>query len=45
MEMRRQMVGLIKQRDALGGQETCPNIAEMLRENYKPVRKVLGKRA
>jgi hypothetical protein len=45
MEMRRQMVGLIKQRDALGGQETCPNIAERLRENYRPVRKVLGKRA
>jgi hypothetical protein len=45
MEMRKQMVGLIKQRDALGGQETCPNIAERLRENYRPVRKVLGKTA
>jgi len=44
MEMRRQMVGLIEQRDALGGQESCPNIAERLRENYRPVRKVLGKR-
>jgi hypothetical protein len=45
MEMRRQMVGLIEQRDALGGQESCPNIAERLRENYRPVRKVLAKRA
>jgi len=45
MEMRREMISLIGQRDALGGQETCPNIAERLRENYRPVRKVLGKRA
>jgi hypothetical protein len=45
MEMRREMVGLIELRDALGGQETCPNIAERLRENYRPVRKMLGKRA
>jgi hypothetical protein len=44
MDMRREMVGLIEQRDALGGQETCPNIAERLRENYRPVRKMLGKR-
>jgi hypothetical protein len=45
MAMRREMISLIGQRDALGGQETCPNIAERLRENYRPVRKVLGKRA
>jgi len=45
MDMRREMMSLIGQRDALGGQETCPNIAERLRENYRPVRKVLGKRA
>jgi hypothetical protein len=45
MEMRRQMIDLIGLRNALGGQETCPNIAERLRENYRPVRKVLGKRA
>jgi hypothetical protein len=45
MDMRREMMSLIGQRDALGGQETRPNIAERLRENYRPVRKVLGKRA
>jgi hypothetical protein len=44
MDMRRQMVDLLGQRNALGGQETCPNIAERLRENYRPIRKVLGKR-
>ena len=35
MEMRREMICLIGQRDALGGQETCPNIAERLRENHR----------
>ena len=45
MDMRREMVSLIGQRDALGGGETCPNIAERLRENHRaPVRRVLGKR-
>jgi len=43
MAMRREMVSLIRERDALGGSEQCPNIAERLRENYRPVRKVLGK--
>jgi hypothetical protein len=43
MAMRREMVSLIGQRDALGGREECPNIAERLRRNYRPVRKVLGK--
>ena len=43
MAMRREMVSLIRERDALGGREECPNIAERLRENYRPVRKVLGK--
>jgi hypothetical protein len=45
MAMRKEMVGLIAERDALGGQETLPNIAERLRENYTPVRKALGKKA
>jgi hypothetical protein len=40
--MRREMVSLIQKRDALGGREECPNIAERLRENYRPARKVLG---
>jgi hypothetical protein len=44
MAMRREMVSLIRERDALGGGEQCPNIAERLRENYRPVRRVLGKR-
>jgi predicted DNA-binding protein (UPF0278 family) len=44
MAMRREMVSLIRERDALGGREECPNIAERLRENYRPVRRVLGKR-
>jgi hypothetical protein len=44
MGMRREMVGLIRERDALGGRETCPTITERLRENYRPVGKVLGKR-
>jgi hypothetical protein len=43
MAMRREMVSLIRERDALGGREECPNIAERLRENYRPARKVLGK--
>jgi hypothetical protein len=43
MDMRREMMSLIGQRDALGGQETCPNIAERLRENYRPVRKRWGR--
>jgi hypothetical protein len=44
MAMRREMVSLIRERDALGGGEQCPNIAERLRDNYRPVRRVLGKR-
>ena len=44
MTMRREILSLIGERDALGGREACPNIAERLRENYRPVRKVLGKR-
>ena len=43
MAMRKEMVCLIGQRDALGGWEQCPNIAERLRENYRSTRKVLGK--
>jgi hypothetical protein len=45
MAMRQQMVRLIGERDALGGRETCPSITERLLENYRPVRKVLGRRA
>jgi hypothetical protein len=45
MEMRREMVSLIRERDALGGWEKCPNIAERLKENYRtPPPRVLGKR-
>jgi predicted DNA-binding protein (UPF0278 family) len=44
MAMRKVMVSLIRERNALGGGEECPNIAERLRENYRPVRRVLGKR-
>ena len=45
MDMRRDMVSLIRERDALGGWEKCPNIEERLRENYrKPGTRVLGKR-
>jgi hypothetical protein len=34
--MRAEMVDLIRRRNAMGGIETCPNIAERLRENYRP---------
>jgi hypothetical protein len=45
MAMRREMLSLIGQRNALGGRETCPNIAGRLRENYRtPAPRVLGKR-
>jgi hypothetical protein len=44
MDMRRDMVCLIRERDALGGWEKCPNIAERLKENYRtPPPRVLGK--
>lgn len=43
MAMRREMVSLIRHRDALGGREDCPNIAERLRENHRTARKALGK--
>lgn len=36
MAMRTEMVDLIRQRDAMGGAEACPNIAERLKENYRP---------
>jgi hypothetical protein len=45
MEMRKEIIGLIVERDALGGRESCPNITERLRENYRPVRKTAVKRA
>jgi hypothetical protein len=43
MAMRSEMVSLIAERDALGGREECPNIAERLRPNRGTVRKVFGK--
>jgi hypothetical protein len=46
MAMRRQVIRLIAERNALGGRETCPGIAERLLENYRPVRKgVAAKKA
>jgi hypothetical protein len=44
MAMRRQVIPLIAERNALGGRETCPGINERLRENYRPVRKGLAKK-
>jgi hypothetical protein len=46
MTMRAEMVDLIRQRDAMGGVEACPNIAERLMQNYRPElrrRNVTGK--
>jgi hypothetical protein len=42
MAMRRELVALIRQRDAMGGAETCPTIAERLASSRRPV--VTGKR-
>jgi hypothetical protein len=39
MAMRNEMVSLIRERDVLGGRETCPTVAERLLENYEQVRK------
>jgi hypothetical protein len=36
MAMRVEMVRLIRQRDAMGGVEACPNIAERLKEHHRP---------
>jgi hypothetical protein len=44
MAMRRQVIRLIDERNALGGRETCPGINERLLENYQPVRKGLAKK-
>jgi hypothetical protein len=44
MAMRKEIIGLIDERNALGGRESCPNITERLRENYRPVRKAPAKR-
>jgi hypothetical protein len=38
LDMRAEMVELITQRNAMGGGEVCPNIAERLREAYRPPR-------
>ena len=34
--MRVEMVDLIRQRNAMGGVEPCPGIAERLRQSYRP---------
>jgi hypothetical protein len=39
---RQELVALISRRDALGGGETCPTIAERLASNRRPT--VVGKR-
>jgi hypothetical protein len=44
MAMRRQVIQLIGERNALGGRETCPGITERLLENYQPVRKGVAKK-
>src|SRR4030088_1948418 len=36
MTMRTEMMDLIQQRNARGGSEACPNVAERLRQNYRP---------
>jgi hypothetical protein len=35
MAMRVTMVDLIRQRNAMGGMEVCPNIAERLKQNHR----------
>jgi hypothetical protein len=42
MAMRQEVVALVRQRDAIGGAESCPTIAERLASNRRPV--VTGKR-
>ena len=37
MAMRQDLVALIRQREALGGVEPCPTIAERLASNRRPV--------
>jgi hypothetical protein len=34
--MRTEMMDLIRQRNARGGSEPCPNITERLKQNYRP---------
>ena len=36
MAMRADMVELIRQRDAIGGIEVCPTIAERLKQTHRP---------
>jgi len=40
MEMRGQMVALLRQRDALGGYERLLNVEERLKADYRPVSRV-----
>lgn len=42
MAMRQELVALIRQRDAMGGAESCPTIAERLASNRRLV--LIGKR-
>ena len=39
LAMRAEMVQLIAQRNAMGGAELCPNIAERLRADFRPLRR------
>jgi hypothetical protein len=39
MAMRVEMVGLLQQWKAAGGESRCPTVAERLKENYRPVAK------
>jgi hypothetical protein len=36
MAMRQELVALIRQRNAVGGAETCPTIAERLASHHRP---------
>ncbi len=36
MAMRADIMDLIRQRNAMGGMEACPNIAERLKEHHRP---------
>jgi hypothetical protein len=45
LAMRAGMVELIAQRTVMGGDETCPNIAERLREDHRPLSQRRGRGA
>jgi hypothetical protein len=43
LAMRAEMVEMIVQRNAMGGGEVCPNIAERLREDHRPLSQRRGR--